>query len=45
VRDAGATVTVLGCTEIPLLLGDASAQPDLVHPSQLLAEAVVRAAI
>jgi len=36
---------ILGCTEIPLLLGDASQAPDLINPIQLLAEAAVRFAI
>lgn len=45
VRDQGAAVTVMGCTEIPLLLGAAADAPDLVNPAQLLAEAAVRRAI
>lgn len=45
VRKAGAAVTLLGCTEIPLLLGTDADAPDLVNPAQLLAEATVRAAI
>jgi len=45
VREQGAEVTVLGCTEIPILLGAAADEPDLVNPGQLLAEAVVRRAI
>ena len=44
-RGSGASVTVLGCTEIPLLLGEETEAPDLVNPSQLLAEAAVRHAI
>ena len=44
VRDAGAVATVLGCTEIPLLLGAHANSPDLVNPAQLLAEAAVRRA-
>jgi aspartate racemase len=36
---------ILGCTEIPLLLGDAAQAPDLINPAQLLAEAAVRFAI
>ena len=36
---------VLGCTEIPLLLGDAAESRDLVSPLALLAEAAVRFAI
>ena len=45
VRSAGAPVTVLGCTEIPLLLGDAAEADDLINPAQLLAEAAVRLAL
>jgi len=36
---------ILGCTEIPLLLGDAADAPDLLNPAQLLAEAAVAKAI
>jgi aspartate/glutamate racemase len=36
---------VLGCTEIPLLLGEAGDAGDLVNPLALLAEATVRFAI
>lgn len=36
---------ILGCTELPLLLGKDCEQPDLINPSQLLAEAAVRHAI
>ena len=32
---------ILGCTEIPLLLGVAADAPDLLNPAQLLAEAAV----
>jgi aspartate racemase len=35
---------ILGCTEIPLLLGDEAAAPDLLSPLDLLAEAAVLAA-
>jgi len=45
VRSAGAPVTVLGCTEIPLLLGEAAEADDLINPAQLLAEAAVRFAL
>ena len=45
VRGAGAAVTVLGCTEIPLLLGADAEARDLVNPAQLLAEAAVRRAV
>lgn len=36
---------VLGCTEIPLLLGEEAEPKDLVNPSALLAEAAVRLAV
>jgi aspartate racemase len=36
---------ILGCTEIPLLLGEAADGPDLINPLQLLAEAAVRFAM
>ncbi len=36
---------ILGCTEIPLLLGEAAQAKDLINPAQLLAEAAVRFAI
>lgn len=45
VRGAGAVVTVLGCTEIPLLLGEFARAPDLVDPAEILARAVVEAAL
>ena len=44
-RAAGAPLTVLGCTEIPLLLGEAAEANDLINPAQLLAEAAVRLAL
>jgi len=44
-REAGAETTVLGCTEIPLLLGDEAGAEDLINPAQLLAEAVVKFAV
>jgi aspartate racemase len=44
-RAAGVDGVVLGCTEIPLLLGEASEAADLVNPLALLAEATVRFAI
>ena len=44
-RAAGVDGVVLGCTEIPLLLGEASEARDLVNPLALLAEATVRVAI
>ncbi|HVG76927.1 MAG TPA: aspartate/glutamate racemase family protein [Patescibacteria group bacterium] len=44
-RTAGVDGIVLGCTEIPLLLGEAGEAGDLVNPLALLAEATVRFAI
>jgi aspartate racemase len=45
VRARGVDGVVLGCTEIPLLLGDDAQSPDLVNPVALLAEASVRLAV
>ena len=36
---------ILGCTEIPLLLGENADEADLVNPAQLLAEAAVKYSI
>jgi aspartate racemase len=44
-RATGVDGVVLGCTEIPLLLGEAGDAGDLVNPLALLAEATVRFAI
>ncbi len=44
-RAARADGIVLGCTEIPLLLGAEGEGKDLVNPAALLAEAAVRRAI
>ena len=44
-RARGVEGIVLGCTEIPLLLGGAADAPDLINPAQLLAEAAVRQAL
>ncbi|MGH2584816.1 MAG: hypothetical protein ACRDJE_07885 [Dehalococcoidia bacterium] len=33
---------ILGCTEVPLLLGAEADAPDLINPGALLAEAAVR---
>jgi aspartate racemase len=41
-RARGVDGIIPGCTEIPLLLGDAMNAPDLVNPVQLLVEAAVR---
>jgi aspartate racemase len=44
-RARGVGAVVLGCTEIPLLLGDDSDAADLISPAALLAEAAVKFAI
>lgn len=44
-RAQGADGIILGCTEIPLLLGAALDAPDLINPGALLAEAAVRHAM
>jgi aspartate racemase len=44
-RARGVDGVIMGCTEIPLLLGDAALAPDLINPAELLAEATVRAAL
>lgn len=44
-RARGVDGIILGCTEIPLLLGEAAQAPDLINPAQLLAEAAVRFAM
>lgn len=44
-RARGVDSIVLGCTEIPLLLGAAANAPDLINPLQLLADAAVRFAM
>lgn len=43
-RRKGVDGTILGCTEIPLLLPQVDVVPTLINPAQLLAEAAVRAA-
>jgi len=40
-----ASGSVLGCSEIPLLLGNAAEADDLINPAQLLAEAAVAVAL
>jgi len=45
VRAKGVDGVLLGCTEIPLLLGAALDAPDLINPGALLAEAAVRHAM
>ena len=44
-RDRHIDGVILGCTELPLLLGKAADQADLINPAQLLAEAAVKAAL
>lgn len=44
-RARGVDGIILGCTEIPLLLGADADAPDLLNPAALLAEAAVRLAI
>jgi aspartate racemase len=44
-RDQRVDATILGCTEIPLLLGARAEADDLVNPGHLLAEAAVRYAL
>ena len=44
-RARGVQSVVLGCTEIPLLLGDEGEAADLINPAALLAEAAVRFAM
>jgi aspartate racemase len=41
----GVDGTILGCTEVPLMLGERADESDLVNPAQLLAEAGVRYAL
>jgi len=44
-RDSNTDGIILGCTEVPLLLGKNADAPDLINPSQLVAEAAVKLAI
>lgn len=44
-REQGADGIILGCTEVPLLLQADTEAPDLLNPSQLLAEAAVKFAL
>lgn len=44
-RARAVDAVVLGCTEIPLLLGDECDVPDLLNPAALLAEAAVRVSL
>lgn len=44
-RGRGVDGVILGCTELPLILGPDAVAPDLINPAALLADAVVRYAI
>ena len=44
-RSPGVDGVILGCTELPLLLGTTAEGSDLINPAQLLAEAAVRYAM
>jgi aspartate racemase len=44
-RERSVDGIILGCTEIPLLLGKLAAAEDLINPAELLAEAAIRHAI
>lgn len=44
-RARGVDGVILGCTELPLLLGAEAEAPDLINPAELLAVAAVRHAI
>jgi aspartate racemase len=44
-RARGVDGVILGCTEIPLLMGEHAEAPDLLNPAALLAEAAVAHAI
>lgn len=45
VRARNVDGTILGCTELPLMLGRDAEAPDLINPLALLAEAAVRHAV
>lgn len=44
-RDRGVDGVILGCTEIPLLMGELAEAPGLLNPAALLAEAAMARAI
>jgi aspartate racemase len=44
-RCRGVDGIILGCTELPLMLGEDADAPDLINPAALLADATVRYAI
>lgn len=44
-RNQGADAIILGCTEIPILLGPDVDAPDIINPSQLLAGAAIEKAM
>ena len=41
-RAEGVNGNILGCTELPVLLGEDAGAPDLINPAALLAGAAVR---
>jgi aspartate/glutamate racemase len=41
-REKGVVGTILGCTELPLLLGEEAQAPDLINQAELLASETVR---
>ncbi|OGH06131.1 MAG: hypothetical protein A2W22_04480 [Candidatus Levybacteria bacterium RBG_16_35_11] len=41
----GVDGVILGCTEIPILLGERASEANIINPSQLLAEAVIKKAM
>ncbi len=45
VRDGDVDGVLLGCTELPVLLGTRGDEPDFIHPAQLLADAAVELAL
>jgi len=44
-RDQGVDGIILGCTEIPILLGDVANDSDVINPSQLIAEKAIKEAL
>ena len=44
-RSRGVDGVILGCTELPVLLNPSEDAQDTINPTQMLAEAAVRAAM
>jgi aspartate racemase len=44
-RNQGTEAIVIGCTEVPILLGEKLVADDLINPAQLLAEATIKYAL